>query len=341
MMPDETGISLPRGCSLPSSTASLCARILLPIGELLLALCGNRAEPATASAARAASGSKPSRAFFILLSLPAGPPGRRSWMQSNIRKCLSRCQARTVLKEPSDLRHRVAAPQRKEIVAFDSILGDFGCSRLFAGRLWGQRRQERRRVWRRGRGGLHEVRLSDGSRPPYGLATDRERDVYAAVTTGSDDGRRGLLRRRCQGRARRLQTRARFAGFTILFDELEDNDSEVSWKGQGRSGQVALRNECGSSDKVFVHVTNGRAESAAGVGTIALVPASRPSVRRRIPSPRFASHGPPAHGAGTALSLFRGGSPDDRPSRRPYEGDRGGSIIGNLGESEEPDKTAK
>jgi hypothetical protein len=46
------------------------------------------------------------------------------------------------------------------------------------------------------------------------------------------------------------------AGFTILFDELEDNDSEVSWKGQGRSGQVALRNECGSSDKVFVHITN-------------------------------------------------------------------------------------
>jgi len=46
------------------------------------------------------------------------------------------------------------------------------------------------------------------------------------------------------------------AGFTILFDELEDNDSEVSWKGQGRSGQVALRNECGSSDKVFVHIAN-------------------------------------------------------------------------------------
>lgn len=46
------------------------------------------------------------------------------------------------------------------------------------------------------------------------------------------------------------------AGFTVLFDELEDNDSEVSWKGQGRSGQVALRNECGSGDKTFVHITN-------------------------------------------------------------------------------------
>ncbi len=46
------------------------------------------------------------------------------------------------------------------------------------------------------------------------------------------------------------------AGFTILFDEVEENDSEVSWKGEGRSGQVALRNECGDSDKMYVHITN-------------------------------------------------------------------------------------
>jgi hypothetical protein len=46
------------------------------------------------------------------------------------------------------------------------------------------------------------------------------------------------------------------AGFTILFDEVEENDSEVSWKGQGRSGQVAIRNECGEDDKMYVKVTN-------------------------------------------------------------------------------------
>jgi hypothetical protein len=46
------------------------------------------------------------------------------------------------------------------------------------------------------------------------------------------------------------------AGFTVLFDELEEDDSEVSWKGQGRSGQVALRMECGDEDKTFVHITN-------------------------------------------------------------------------------------
>ena len=42
----------------------------------------------------------------------------------------------------------------------------------------------------------------------------------------------------------------------MLFDELEEHDSEVSWKGQGRSGQVALREECGDSDRTFVHITN-------------------------------------------------------------------------------------
>jgi len=46
------------------------------------------------------------------------------------------------------------------------------------------------------------------------------------------------------------------AGFDVLFDELEDHDSEVSWKGEGRSGQVALREECGSDEKIFVHITN-------------------------------------------------------------------------------------
>jgi hypothetical protein len=46
------------------------------------------------------------------------------------------------------------------------------------------------------------------------------------------------------------------AGYDIVFDELEDHDSEVSWKGEGRSGQVALREDCGDSDKIYVHITN-------------------------------------------------------------------------------------
>ena len=46
------------------------------------------------------------------------------------------------------------------------------------------------------------------------------------------------------------------AGYKILFDELEDHDSEVSWQGEGRSGQVALREECGDNDKIYVHISN-------------------------------------------------------------------------------------
>ena len=46
------------------------------------------------------------------------------------------------------------------------------------------------------------------------------------------------------------------AGYDIVFDELEDHDSEVSWKGEGRTGQVALREECGDADKIYVHITN-------------------------------------------------------------------------------------
>jgi ABC-type glycerol-3-phosphate transport system substrate-binding protein len=45
------------------------------------------------------------------------------------------------------------------------------------------------------------------------------------------------------------------AGYKVLFEEVEDHDSEVSWKGEGRTGQVALRDDCGG-DKIYVHITN-------------------------------------------------------------------------------------
>jgi hypothetical protein len=47
------------------------------------------------------------------------------------------------------------------------------------------------------------------------------------------------------------------AQYKILFNEVEaPNDSEISWQGEERTGQVALRNECGDSDKTYVHITN-------------------------------------------------------------------------------------
>ena len=47
------------------------------------------------------------------------------------------------------------------------------------------------------------------------------------------------------------------AGYEILFNEVEaPNDSEISWSGEGRSGQVALRNDCNGGGKIYVHITN-------------------------------------------------------------------------------------
>jgi hypothetical protein len=48
------------------------------------------------------------------------------------------------------------------------------------------------------------------------------------------------------------------AGYTITFDEIEENDSEVAYKGgdESRSGIVALRKECEESGRISVHITS-------------------------------------------------------------------------------------
>jgi hypothetical protein len=46
------------------------------------------------------------------------------------------------------------------------------------------------------------------------------------------------------------------AGYTILFDEKEEHDAEISYKGSGRTGQIALRDDCTESDTTRVHITN-------------------------------------------------------------------------------------
>lgn len=46
------------------------------------------------------------------------------------------------------------------------------------------------------------------------------------------------------------------AGFDVLFGEKENRDAEISWKGNGRTGQVALRDDCSESDTTRVHITN-------------------------------------------------------------------------------------
>jgi hypothetical protein len=48
------------------------------------------------------------------------------------------------------------------------------------------------------------------------------------------------------------------ADYAVLFDEIEDHDSEISYKSADESstGQIALRSECKDAGKTFVHITN-------------------------------------------------------------------------------------
>jgi hypothetical protein len=48
------------------------------------------------------------------------------------------------------------------------------------------------------------------------------------------------------------------ANYSILFDEIEDKDSEISYKSPDESstGQIALRSECEEAGRTFVHITN-------------------------------------------------------------------------------------
>jgi hypothetical protein len=46
------------------------------------------------------------------------------------------------------------------------------------------------------------------------------------------------------------------AGYQVLFTEKEDHDAEISYKGSGRTGQIALRDDCTESDTTRVHITN-------------------------------------------------------------------------------------
>jgi hypothetical protein len=45
------------------------------------------------------------------------------------------------------------------------------------------------------------------------------------------------------------------AGYTVLFKEKEEDDAEISYKGAGHTGQIALRDAC-DNDKLAVHITN-------------------------------------------------------------------------------------
>jgi hypothetical protein len=46
------------------------------------------------------------------------------------------------------------------------------------------------------------------------------------------------------------------SGYNVLFKEKEEDDAEISYEGEGTTGQIALRNVCDDPDKVVVRITS-------------------------------------------------------------------------------------
>jgi hypothetical protein len=55
-----------------------------------------------------------------------------------------------------------------------------------------------------------------------------------------------------------FKTAIRDAGYSVIFDEIEEEDSEVAYSGgdENTSGIVALRENCAQSGRISVHITS-------------------------------------------------------------------------------------
>jgi hypothetical protein len=98
--------------------------------------------------------------------------------------------------------------------------------------------------------------LSDAPNLPAGFPTFDSVTFTQQKTQGPTEVIEGYYAGGLEDAYNEVKAGLEDAGFTILFDELEEDDSEVSWKGQGRSGQVGLRMECGDEDRVYIRISN-------------------------------------------------------------------------------------
>jgi hypothetical protein len=68
----------------------------------------------------------------------------------------------------------------------------------------------------------------------------------------------GYYQGRLQDAYRKFKAALRAAGYAVIFDEIEAQDSEVAYSGGDldRSGFVALRKDCAQPGRISVHITN-------------------------------------------------------------------------------------
>ena len=97
--------------------------------------------------------------------------------------------------------------------------------------------------------------------PPSFPQIEQEKLTYTQQSTvGPTNVVEGYFNGNVKDAHEEFEKELKASGYDILFNELEDHVSEISWKGEGRTGQVAMREECGASDKTYVHITNRPAD---------------------------------------------------------------------------------
>ena len=101
--------------------------------------------------------------------------------------------------------------------------------------------------------------LTEPLKLPSGWPQIAEMVYTEQATNGPTEVVEGYFNGSVQEAHDEFQNELEASGFTVTFEEVEENDSEVAWEGEGRTGIVAIRNECGDDEKMYVRITN-RAE---------------------------------------------------------------------------------
>ena len=133
---------------------------------------------------------------------------------------------------------------------------------LTAAGCGGEKKSEESELGREAQAACTGSRLSDEPKlPPSFPQIEQEKLTYTKQETrGPTEVVEGYFSGDVAEAHEEFEKELEGAGFSILFNELEEHDSEISWKGEGRTGQVAMREECGDADKTYVRITNRPAE---------------------------------------------------------------------------------
>ena len=140
-----------------------------------------------------------------------------------------------------------------------SLWALLGAARARSGRL---RRQERRGEGEGGGGGDVRARLRDddgrsrASKLPANFPKPDGVTYRQESTAGPSQVVDGTTPETSTTPTTRTSRRSTAAGYKVLFKEKEEDDAEISYEGEGTTGQVALRAVCGEDDKLVVHITN-------------------------------------------------------------------------------------